>query len=190
MKITPIGLTAAEIAQIQRALQIFEQVMGRALDAAGARTAREMRARAPKWLTTLTNSIRMSAPAPLVRVIAPGVDYARYVDEGTGPAAGRARYRTEPPVDALIPWIKDHFAQAGAARRQLRWAKAGSQARDDQESEVRYRAGALARHLRQYGSKPQPFVLPTVKAMQPQVQEILARGVSSALAQIAGRAAG
>lgn len=69
------------------------QTLGRfiigGLDRASQEVAREMRSAAPKAFSTLTNSIRVIREDRFVRRIAPGVNYARAVEEGTGPAAGR-----------------------------------------------------------------------------------------------------
>lgn len=153
------------------------------LDQATAETAQAMRRRLAANRTaafsTLLNSVKTYAESELRRLVAPGVNYARMVEEGTGPAGGKARYFPNPK--ALEPWIKLR-ARITYTRR------AGSRKRRQQEDEVRDRAWGLARFIAAHGTRAQPFVAPTAVEMRPRIVQLLKQGVGAgAMAQMGAK---
>lgn len=147
------------------------------LDRAGQEVARSMRRRiaANKSVafSTLVNSIQVLQDGELGRFVAPSVNYARMVDEGTGPAAGRKRYFPDPK--ALEPYVK-------LRSRITITGKPGSPQRKAQRDEIRDRAQALARYIYVHGTKPHPFVEPTRDDMQARVIELLTQGAQAGAA--------
>ena len=107
--------------------------------------------------------------------MAPGVAYAEYVHEGTGPAAGRASYM--PPVSHLYAYVK------GRAGVSFRNAKKGSAARSAQYDEIRDRAWALARYIQRHGTKPNRFMERTAAVMEKRAPEILAAQMAKLAAE-------
>jgi hypothetical protein len=78
-----------------------------------------------------------------------GANYARMVEEGTGPAAGKKSYMPNPVF--LRDYVKQRARISFAAKK-------GTPARRTAMDEVRDRAFALAVHIRKYGTKPHPFM--------------------------------
>lgn len=145
------------LAALERAPDVMTQHIEQGLERGAielANTAKNNAARRD-WLGTLRNSIHVEHPAPLHWAVATGVNYARAIEEGTGPAAGRAPYF--PDWTALIPYVKSHAVRGGE-----RLKKAGSNARFFQEREFENRAFQLARYISHHGTKPAPFMKPAL----------------------------
>lgn len=150
----------------------FSRSIGRFLDRAAAETAREMQRAAPKAHSTLWTSIRAWREGEYERMVAPSVNYAAAVEQGTGQAAGKKRYF--PNVVHLYAWVKLRARITFSGRQ-------GSSLRRKQQDEVRDRAFALARYIAEHGTKPHPFVKPTAEKMRPRILELLAGGVREGL---------
>lgn len=150
----------------------FGQAIERALDRAAQETAREMQRAAPKAHSTLWASIQAWRDGEYQRMVAPTVNYAAAVEQGTGPAVGKERYF--PPPQALESWVKLRARITFSARK-------GTHLRKRQENEVRDRAQALARFIYEHGTQPHPFVAPTAEKMQPRILQLLAGGVREGL---------
>lgn len=153
---------AARFADMPRQV---DAAIGFAMDRIGLEGVRVMRREAPKFQSVLTNSIHAERSGPHGVTIAPGVKYADYVNDGTGPAAGRQPYM--PNIENLLPWVK---ARAGVSFRNTR---AGGAARSAQYDVIRDRAWALARYIQRHGTKPNPFVERTAAVMEKRAPEIL-----------------
>lgn len=170
-------LTNADQALAAQDPERFKRSVARFLDRGAQEVAREMKHAAPKAFSTLTQSIHVINEGELTRLVAPAVNYARAVEEGTGPAAGKARYFPNPV--ALEPWVKFR----GGVR--LTKTKPGTPGRRAQLDDVRDRAWGLARFVSQHGTRAQPFVSPTQAKMQSRVIALLREGVREGLAGIA-----
>lgn len=145
------------------------------LDRGAMEVTREAQRLAPKAFTTLTLSIRSQVTGEYERTVAPGVNYAEYVEEGTGPAVGKARYMPNPV--SLYAYVKLRAKIRITGRR-------GTQKRADQLTEIRDRAWALARYIYAHGTKPHPYMAPAAKAKESRVKELLAQGVANAAAGV------
>jgi HK97 gp10 family phage protein len=165
-----VGDVSAAMAQYP---QLLRQNVAAMLDRGALEVSREARRLAPKAFTTLTNSIRPQVTGEFERTVAPGVAYADYVERGTGPAVGKARYMPNPV--SLYAYVK--------LRARIRiTARKGTPQRRDQLTEIRDRAWALARYIYAHGTKPHPFMAPAAKAMESRVAQLLAQGVANAAA--------
>jgi HK97 gp10 family phage protein len=157
-------------ARVMAALKGAPEAMHSAMDAALARGAEEMaraaREAAPKSQSTLTNSIRADRVAALHYEIAPGVNYARAVEEGTGPAAGRPKYYPNP--DAL-----QQYVMTNPRARGFDLAKKGSGKREQQRYDVWHRSRAFAWWIYQHGTKAQPFMRPAFDATRERVRDLV-----------------
>jgi Bacteriophage HK97-gp10, putative tail-component len=171
-----LTLTKAERATAAHDPEQFKRSVERFLDRSAEEVAREMRSAAPKAFSTLAQSIHVMREGELIRLVAPGVNYARAVEEGTGPAAGKARYFPNP--NALAPWLQ---MRAGI---RLTKTKPGTPGRRAQQDELRDRAFGLARYIHAHGTRAQPFVAPTEAKMQSRVMALLRQGVREGLAGI------
>ena len=128
-----------------------------------ARLAQEavnfMRMQAPKWRSTLTNSIRADKVSDHEWSIGPGVDYGRAVEEGRGPGKGLPRW-SDPAAADIVAWLT---TKVFAGRRR---AKRTSMNAVNENLELRDRYQGLAWHVRHKGIKAHPFAAPTLDMME------------------------
>ena len=128
-----------------------------------ARLAQEavnfMRMQAPKWRSTLTNSIRADKVSDHEWSIGPGVDYGRAVEEGRGPGKGLPRWG-DPAAADIVAWLT---TKVFAGRRR---AKRTSMKAVNENLELRDRYQGLAWHVRHKGIKAHPFAAPTLDMME------------------------
>lgn len=149
-------------------------VLTQAMEAAGdglysalvdelARLAQEavrlMKQRAPKWRSTLTNSIHAAKVSEAEWSIGPGVEYGRAVEEGRKPGKGLPRW-TDPEAADIKAWLT---SKVFAGRRR---ARRNSKAAVRENLELRDRYEGLAWHVRRFGIKPHPYAAPTAEAMR------------------------
>lgn len=125
--------------------------------------------------STLANSIHAVKQGLMHWFVGPSVNYGRMVEEGTGPAAGRASYM--PKVEHL----EDYIRQRGGLRMQ---GKPGSTRRNRVLTEIRDRAWGLAMHIRRHGTRPHPFVAPTADRLRESVPTRVTAAVQRGLQQV------
>lgn len=171
MKITISGDVSGAVKSLEDYPGLLRMNVIAALDRGAAEVAREARRLAPKAFTTLTNSIRAQTTGEFERTVAPGVNYAAYVEQGSGPAIGKPRYMPNPVH--LQAWVK---LRAGIRIT----GKKGSAQRRSQFDEIRDRAWALARYIQAHGTKPQPFMAPAAANKESRVKQLLANAVLNA----------
>lgn len=147
------------IAALLRAPRTVEKHIGRQLRRAALEVASEARRVVPKAFSTLEQSIRASRISPFEYHVTPGVNYALAVEEGTGPAAGKARYFPNP--DALRPWVE---RVTGARGR-----------------EAENKAFLIARSIARHGTKAQAYMEPTAEKMGDRVIALVRQGVADGL---------
>lgn len=123
---------------------VEREVMG-ALDKEGQLMARAMQREAPKFQSTLVNSISVDSPTPMERVIAPGVDYATWVHTGRKPGKGLPAY-FDPAAKPMQDWI-EQIAGGGPRKRE----------RQSHEQALRDIYEGMSWHIRAYGIKANPF---------------------------------
>lgn len=123
-------------AALERAPVRLAWHVDRALNRASQEIARQMRRDAPKDTSVLTNSVTASQTALMEYRVGPGVQYAAYVEDGTGPGGW-------PAPEALARWIK---------RKRIRPRTPGTSERD-----LTYLIG---RAIHRRGTREQPFVRP------------------------------
>lgn len=164
---------------LAKARPVMEKNIEQQIDRAGIEVADEMRGAASEHdvFGTLKESVSVRQFAPMSRYITPTANYARAVEEGTGPAAGLARYYPNP--DNLLQFI----TQSPRARG-FGWAKRYSKKRGGQELELWFRSRALAYAIYMKGTKPHPFVAPTAVKMEPRVLELARYGVDAGIREV------
>ncbi len=118
-----------------------------------------MKMQAPKWRSTLTNSIRADKVAENEWSIGPGVDYGRAVEEGRGPGKGLPRW-SDPAAADIVAWLT---TKVFAGRRR---AKRTSMKAVHENLELRDRYQGLAWHVRHKGIKAHPYAAPTLDMME------------------------
>ncbi len=140
-----------------RAPDLLARNLSRAVNLSASKIARSARSHAPKATTLLTQSIRHTQVSRYEAVIAAGVDYARFVEQGRDPGV-------MPPVQPILDWI-----QTGA----------GVQPQDDISEEDL--AFLIARSISQRGIKPQPFMQPALEDNRAQAERNINRAIDAAL---------
>jgi hypothetical protein len=161
-------------AALARFRPAMERNIEQFMDRAAIEVSDEMKGEASEHdvFGTLKESIKVRQFAPLSRFIGPTVNYARAAEEGTGPAAGKARYYPNP--DNLL-----QFLTQSPAARGFTWAKKYSAKRGNQELELWFRARALAWAIYQKGTEAHPIVAPTAAKMQNRVLDLMRYGVDA-----------
>lgn len=162
---------------MSRSPGVIEQHVDRKLWRGAEETAREMKRQAPAARSALINSIIARRISLMHFEVTTGVNYARAVHEGTGPAVGKKSYMPNPVR------LRDYVKQRRAI---IFSAKQGTAARRAQTDEVRDRAWALAMHIRKHGTRPNPFADRTLNKMQPRVQQLGDEGIAEGLREAFG----
>lgn len=109
-----------------------------------------------------------------------GVAYARYVEEGSGPAAGRPRYYPNP--DSLRQYLTH-----SPRMRRFKWkGRAGSDRRSEQEYDIWWRARAMAWSIYMRGTRAKPYMRPAAEQSEARVRQILKGAVARGVAEVFG----
>ena len=176
--------------KVREAFARAPQVMARQVEASlktGAQeVAVEAKERAPKFQSNLVNSIKAMRVGDLHFMVSTGVNYARAVEEGTGPAAGKPRYF--PNVQSLFQVLMTSPKSRGFswARHPKKPPKKGFGKRSDQEMELVFRAKAWAWHTYNHGTPKQPFMAPALEAKRSRLFDLIAEGSARGLREVFG----
>lgn len=167
------------IAALQRAPDVIVRHVDQGMERGADETSRTARDNASRrdWLGALRNSIHTEHPEPLHYVVITRQNYARAVEEGTGPAAGKASYF--PDWTALIPYVKSKATRGGE-----RLKKAGSNTRFFQEREFENRAFQLARYISHHGTKPAPYMAPAKNEKDARVRQLVRASVMAGVREV------
>lgn len=156
-------MAATNIHQVTARMEAAGDGLERALTDELAKLAQQaavlMKNRAPKWRSTLTNSIHAEQVSPTEWTVGPGVDYALAVEEGVKPGKGLPRW-SDPEAADIKAWLT---SKAFAGRRR---ARKNSMKAVHENLELRDRYQGLAWHVRHHGVKAQPFVGPVAELMR------------------------
>ncbi len=136
---------------------ILEKHLGKAISRIVNEIARSARRKAPKAFSTLTQSIRPQVLSPLEGTVAPGVDYARAVEEGTGPGGF-------PSEQSMLDWIR--------VRRIVP---------DDPGMDETDLAYVIARSIAQRGTPKQPYLQPALDDNQRKAERRADAAIDAAL---------
>ncbi|MBU0749148.1 MAG: hypothetical protein KKG67_20390 [Gammaproteobacteria bacterium] len=176
-------MATSNIREVKIAIQAEGEGLVRALVDELARLAQEavrfMRQKAPKWRSTLTNSIHAEQVSDVEWLVRPGVDYAQAVEEGSKPGKGLPRW-SDPAAADIKAWLT---TKAFAGRRR---ARKNSMKAVHENLELRDRYQGLAWHVRHFGVKASPFVGPTAEMMRVQFPNRMALAARRYLATQGG----
>jgi hypothetical protein len=151
------------------------------LDHWAERVAVRMKENAPKFQSTLTNSVRVRVEGAYSRFIGPTAAYAPWVERGRRPGKGLPRFFDPAAADAQA-WLRAHVAdEKRGINAKWKPGRMGSQRRMNEELELRNRYMAWSRSVKFHGIKAQPFVKPTADEMGPQVVAGMRAGLQAAL---------
>lgn len=172
-------------AKYRRAGVLIRQALEQDLDALAARAESAMRLAAPKFRSTLTNSIKAVPESRFVRFIGPNVAYGLWVEKGRKPGKGLPLFDSNTASDAKA-WLAAQInAPLIAANPKRRKARAGSKRDQAEQAELRDRYMAFSRHVKFKGLKPHPYVQPVVDDFRSIAPQSLAAAVKRG-AQAAG----
>lgn len=152
---------------------------------------RDMRRRAPKFQTALTNSISATYVAQAHYRIDVGAAHGAAVEHGRKPGKGLPRF-FDPAAADMVAWLERNRASHWAAfagplaRGQKRLSKkprVGGKRFTEQELELRDRYMAVSRKVKFKGIKAQPFFTPVVDELQRTMPQLLAETVQAAVAR-------
>lgn len=139
-------------------------------------TARTMKRLAPKWRSTLTNSIAANKTGDMAWEIGAHVAYAPYVEDGIKPGGKGLPRFFDPAAKSIVDWLE---SKAYGGQRKPRMASRAMQSR---ETELRDRYEGLAWHIRHRGTRAQPFVKPAFDELRANAPERVAAAVRAVLA--------
>jgi len=179
MKISYTIDDKAALDALARAPTVMDKHLEAALDRGGQEVGDEMRRAASEHdvFGTLKESIEVRQLAKLERFVTPTANHAPYVEDGTGPAAGRARYFPNP--ERLYDFIRQSPAVRGFG-----WARKDSPKRGAQELDIWFRSRALARAIYMKGTQPHPFVAPTAEKMTARFFALMDEGAQRGVEEI------
>jgi len=139
--------------------------LDRGIDRSLHEMARDARREAPKAFSTLVNSINVTRPNRLEGIVAPGVDYAQAVEEGTGIFGPEGVYSGElPPVENIKDWI----GVAGISPNNPDY---------DQDD----LAWAIAKNIALTGTQEQPYLAPAYEKNIDKTGQRIDRAIERAL---------
>ena len=150
--------------QFRKALEqapdaLFKQLQ-RMVSRGGSEAAREQKRRAPKAHSTLVNSIRSIRDADLSAIAAPNVDYAQFVNDGTGPGGA-------PSLQVIKDWIRVKGITPNNPSHDL----------DDL-------AYMISRSIARKGTRAQPFIDKTAEKITPRINSLMQQAVRNSLAEV------
>jgi hypothetical protein len=122
--------------------------------------ARSARRYAPKGFSTLTQSISQRMVDALTGEVAPHVDYARMVEEGTGPGGW-------PSDEALVRWIRVKGITP-----------------NDPSMDERDLAFVFARSIALHGTPKQPYMQPALQENKARAERRIDQAINQALKEL------
>lgn len=172
---------AAARAALRKSPGVVRRMLGLAIERGARDLAQEARTNVSKrhGMGQLLQSIGPSMLGPLHWEVRAKSRYSRMVEEGTGPAAGKAKYYPNP--DSLKDWLTLNPRYRGHA-----WAKSGSTKRGNQELDIWLRSRAWAWGIYQKGTKAYPFMAPAYESKKGAVIERANEAMRKAVAEING----
>lgn len=145
---------------IEQGPEVLEKHLQQALLRSVKEMARAARRKAPKANSTLTQSINHRQPSPLVGEVVAGVDYARMVEEGTGPGGS-------PPIQDLMDWL-------GVKRIEP----------NDPDMDQRDLAFVIARSIAINGTPAQPYLQPAFDSLKQRAENRINRAIGAAMQEL------
>lgn len=155
--------------RLQKAILKAPDVLERELDKGIGRSVHEMarsaRRHAPKAHSLLVNSIDVERPAPLEGIVAPSMDYAQAVEEGTGLQGPQGTPSgVMPPIEHIEDWI----GVAGITP-------------NDPSMDRKDLAWAIARSIAEKGTPPQPYMEPALEENRARAERHIGAAIDKAL---------
>lgn len=200
---TPPNNVAQQGRQIAVALGEHAQDVARSVEGRLQRMvqqgADEMRRRAPKDESTLTDAIKYTRVAELHFRIDAGVGYAPAVEYGRKPGKGLP-HLDSPQAGGVLGWLRrrqaDHLRSfVGPVSRSMKRSmtlrpKKGSKLDLARQAGLRDRYMGLSRAIKAHGLRAQPFFTPVAERLERDAPQLLAEEVQACMARAAQLARG
>lgn len=157
--------------------QAMEDEFSAFMNRVAQEAARKVRELAPKWRSTLANSITPWRVDRFTWEVRVGAEHGLYREKGQKPGKHLPRF-FDPAAKGIVDWLASHAFKG--ARRVSR----GTRAFMRRELELRDRYMALSWHVFHKGLKAQPFVEPVgvelQKTFPARVEDLVKRMVAQA----------
>ena len=151
---------AAAREALRKSPGVVRRMLGLAIERGVQEIARFAREKAPKAFSTLHDSTRAQRVAELHYFVAPGTNYAPWVE------GGRMPMRKMPPKGSLVSWIKLKLGVSEERASRLEFV--------------------IARAIKRQGIQPQPFMKPAFEAKKERVMQLASEAMRKAVAEING----
>lgn len=184
----PASNAPAVAARLRSAQAAVRAELQAELGVQAEKVAGVMKLEAPKFRSTLTNSVRASRVSAFEWLVRPYTDYDKWVQLGRKPGKGLPRFD---PGSAAVAWLQSKLNLARlAVNPRYRPGRRGSARRSAEDQELRDRYWAWSRAVKQRGIKPNDYVGRTRDRTTADVQAALAVAVQRGLrAHLKGGAA-
>lgn len=177
---------AAAADRLRRANEAVRAELAGEMNNQAARIAVALKRNAPKGFSTLTDSIRVDPDQPLLKVIAPHTDYAKWVVGGRKPGKGLPRF-FDPASAAVVAWLQARLQGARlAVNLKYRRGARGTARFTAEELELRDRYWMLSRAIKARGIKPNDFIKRTAQQFATSTPDALRAAVRRGLQQVQG----
>lgn len=182
-----VQTNAALVAErLRRAREAVRAELAGELSLQAQRAEAAMKRNAPKFLSTLTNSIRAEKQSDTEWLVRPTTDYAKWVVHGRKPGKGLPRF-FDPASASIVAWLESRLRDARrAVAPSYRPGARGSARFTAEELELRDRYWMLSRAVKARGIKPNDFVKRTADQVRGTVPDALAAAVRRGLRQAQG----
>jgi len=148
----------------------LQQNLNKAITRTVQEMARSAKGHAPKAFSTLVQSIRAKKISALEGVVAPGVNYAQAVEQGTGiyGPAGKASGKFA-PIESILDWVKVigiQPSETGQTQEEVAWL--------------------INRKIAVTGTKPQPYMQPAYDDNKQRAEIRINRAIEKAITEAGG----
>ena len=155
---TPASNAAEVAARLRAAEKAVRAELAGELRLQAGRVEGVMRREAPKFRSTLANSVRAEKVSAMEWFVRPHTDYDKWVQLGRKPGKGLPRF-FDPAAAAAVAWLESKLRLARlTVNPRYRPGRRGGARFTAEELELRDRYWALSRAVKQRGIKPNDYV--------------------------------
>lgn len=182
MSRAPASNATAVAARLRATEEAVRAELAAELAVLAGRVEAAMKRNAPKFRSTLTNSVRRDRVSDHEWLVRPHTDYAKWVVDGRKPGKGLPRF-FDPAAASIVAWLESKLQGARRATNpRYRPGARGSSRFTAEELELRDRYWMLSRAVKQRGIKPNDFVKRTADEFQRTGPDMLVAAVRRGLA--------
>lgn len=173
-----IEVDAARLREgLRRAPQAIHGHVDSALSRAALEISRDARRRAPKAFSTLTNSIHSARVGDLHYQVAPGVNYAPWVE------GGRKAGKMPGVANGLREWVKQKVSIVEKAPPEGK-KKRKKRKEADADNLLDRMTFVIARAIGKRGIQAQPFMAPAMESAEARLRDLVNAAVERGLQEV------